>query len=175
MCFFGRNIYIFTLIIFFCYYYRHQKKKQRSVDNFHAIIYQKKYFAKLEFFIAGASHLDDLIYLFHFPKFPLFKETDPESSMIEKMTMMWSNFVVHGYDQILISFALVYFRINYRVPIKEPCELLDNVKWDPYTQKTQSYMDIGNKLVLNEKLLEKRYEQWRKLYPMSKYSAAKMG
>ncbi|GJQ73731.1 hypothetical protein Trydic_g14065 [Trypoxylus dichotomus] len=103
--------------------------------------------------ILGASHLDDLIYLFHFPKFPLFKESDPESSMIEKMTTIWFNFITHG------------------VPIKEPCELLDNVKWNPYTQTTQSYMDIGNKLVLNEKLLEERYENWRKLYPLSKYGA----
>ncbi|KRT81773.1 esterase [Oryctes borbonicus] len=134
--------------------------------NEHVFYYNFNYKGRYSFFYLpdsnntspyGASHLDDLIYLFYIPKFPLFKESGAESSMIEKMTTMWFNFVAHS------------------VPIKEPCELLDNVKWNPYTSTTQSYMDIGNKLVLNEKLLEKRYERWRKLYPLSKYGASNIG
>nr|QIK02109.1 carboxylesterase 9 [Holotrichia parallela] len=134
--------------------------------NEHVFYYNFNYKGRYSFFYLtdsnnttpyGASHIDDLIYLFNFPKFPLFKETDSEAFMVEKMTTLWSNFVIHG------------------VPIKEPCNLLDNVKWDPYTSKSQSYMDIGNKLLSHDKLLDERYEEWRKLYPLSKYETAKMG
>lgn len=61
------------------------------------------------------------------------------------------------------------------MPIKEPCEMLDNVKWDAYKAGTQFYMDIGNKLLLSEKLFDKRYERWRKLYPLNENETPSTG
>lgn len=46
---------------------------------------------------------------------------------------------------------------------------MDNVKWEPFTTKEQKYLDIGNKLVMSEKLYEKRYEVWEKLFPVDMY------
>ncbi|KAK5641616.1 hypothetical protein RI129_010163 [Pyrocoelia pectoralis] len=100
----------------------------------------------------GVAHLDDLIYLFHNSKqFTDYKEEDPETDTIEKMTTMWANFVKQG------------------KPIPEQSEKLDNVKWEPFTTKSKKYLDIGNKLILNENLNEKRYNEWEKLFPLSKY------
>ncbi|KAK4874274.1 hypothetical protein RN001_013634 [Aquatica leii] len=100
----------------------------------------------------GVAHLDDLIYLFHNSKrFTEYREDDPETDTIEKMTTLWTNFVRFG------------------KPIPEQSENLDNVKWEPFTIKSKKYLDIGNKLVLNENLNEKRYAEWEKLFPLSKY------
>lgn len=57
-----------------------------------------------------------------------------------------------------------------RNPIPEQTDKLDNVKWEPYTAKNQKYLDIGNKLVPSEKLFEKRYAEWEKLFPLSQYT-----
>lgn len=60
-----------------------------------------------------------------------------------------------------------FFLLDLRNPIPTPTEELDNVKWEPFTLKTQKYMDIGNKLVMHEKLHEQRYAEWEKLYPLN--------
>ncbi|KAF5277168.1 hypothetical protein FQR65_LT03874 [Abscondita terminalis] len=100
----------------------------------------------------GVAHGDDLIYLFpNTKRFASYKEDDPETDTIEKMTTMWTNFVRFGR------------------PIPEQSENLDNVKWEPFTTKSKKYLDIGNKLILNENLNEKRYSEWEKLFPLSKY------
>ncbi|KAF5306936.1 hypothetical protein FQA39_LY00166 [Lamprigera yunnana] len=100
----------------------------------------------------GVSHLDDLIYLFHnSKKFSDYKDDDPETDTIQKMTTMWSNFVKSG------------------KPVPDQTEQLDNVKWEPFTMKAKKYLEIGNKLVLNENLNEKRYGEWEKSFPLSKY------
>ncbi|XP_022916348.2 juvenile hormone esterase-like [Onthophagus taurus] len=105
----------------------------------------------------GASHQDDLLYLFSNSNFAQFKEGEVELSTIEKMTKLWANFAIHGN------------------PIHEPCEKLDNVKWEKFSTKNQKFMDIGNKLAMSENLHEKRYKEWEKLYPLSKYSNAQVG
>lgn len=104
----------------------------------------------------GAAHLDDLIYLFQSPNsFSDYKENDPETDTIDKMIKLWANFARTG------------------KPIPEQSEDLDNVKWEPFTTKTKKYLDIGNKLILNENLYEKRYSEWEKLFPLSKYQGGK--
>ncbi|CAH0564911.1 unnamed protein product [Brassicogethes aeneus] len=106
----------------------------------------------------GVVHNDDLMYLFFIEKlFPFFKDTTPnDAEMVFKMTKLWANFAKTGN------------------PIPEPHEKLDNVKWEPFNQKTQKYMDIANKLVLNEKLNEKRYAEWEKLFPLTHYTKNKV-
>jgi len=61
----------------------------------------------------------------------------------------------------------------FRTPIPTPNDRLDNVKWEPFTVKTQKYLDIGNKLTIQEKLYEKRYTEWDKLFPLEKYAKLK--
>ncbi|XP_017776429.1 PREDICTED: esterase E4-like [Nicrophorus vespilloides] len=105
----------------------------------------------------GVVHGDDLIYLFHNNKFTDFKENDPETTNLQKMVMIWGNFVTSG------------------KPIPTVTDILDNVKWEPYTTKNKKYMDIGNKMVMHENLNEKRYAEWAKLFPLNKHSAAHSG
>lgn len=61
------------------------------------------------------------------------------------------------------------FYLSCSNPIPETTDKLDNAKWEPFTLKSQKYLDIGNKLVVNENLYEKRYAEWDKLFPVSKY------
>ncbi|KAJ8983994.1 hypothetical protein NQ317_008699 [Molorchus minor] len=105
----------------------------------------------------GVVHHDDLIYLFYISKlFPLFKESSPtEVEMVGKLTTLYANFAKTG------------------KPIPTTTEKLDNAKWEPFTIKDQKYLDIGNKLVLGEKLYEKRYAEWEKLFPLSQYTKIK--
>lgn len=105
----------------------------------------------------GVVHHDDLIYLFYISKlFPLFKENSPkEVEMVNKLTILYANFAKYG------------------TPIPTPNDRLDNVKWEPFTTKTQKYLDIGNKLTVQEKLYEKRYAAWEKLFPLEKYPKMK--
>nr|UUB32780.1 carboxylesterase COED1 [Dendroctonus rhizophagus] len=105
----------------------------------------------------GVVHHDDLIYLFYISKlFPQFKENSPkEVEMVNKLTILYANFAKYG------------------TPIPTPNDRLDNVKWEPYNIKTQKYLDIGNKLTIQEKLNEKRYAEWEKLFPLEKYAKIK--
>lgn len=105
----------------------------------------------------GVVHHDDLIYLFYISKlFPLFKENSPkEVEMVNKLASLYANFAKYGN------------------PIPTPNDRLDNVKWEPFNTKTQKYLDIGNKLTMQEKLFEKRYAEWEKLFPLEKYAKIK--
>ncbi|XP_030763816.1 esterase E4-like [Sitophilus oryzae] len=105
----------------------------------------------------GVVHHDDLIYLFYISRlFPYFKDNSlKEVEMVNKFTSLYANFAKYGN------------------PIPTPNDRLDNVKWEPYNTKSQKYLDIGNKLTLQEKLYEKRYSEWEKLYPLEKYAKIK--
>ncbi|KAI7815372.1 esterase [Rhyzopertha dominica] len=114
----------------------------------------------------GVVHHDDLIYLFYISKlFPEFKQSDPESAAVEKLTAIWANFARTGYNRVLDDSFIS------RKPIPEQTDKLDNVKWEPFTLKSQKYLDFGNKLTINENLFEKRYAEWEKLFPISKYTS----
>ena len=119
-------------------------------------------------------HNDDLIYLFYIQKlFPLNKDTDPEVQTVNKLTSLWANFANAGLVSIHTCFSDDCLVFRSRNPTPETSDKLDNIKWEPYTSKDQKYLDIGNKLVLNEKLYEKRYAEWAKLFPLSQYTEKK--
>ncbi|XP_045476842.1 juvenile hormone esterase-like [Harmonia axyridis] len=104
----------------------------------------------------GVAHHDDLIYLFYVSaNFPKIGASDAESPTVEKMTSMWANFAKQG------------------KPIPDNNEKLDSAKWEPFNIKSQRYLDIGNKLTVAEKLFEKRYGEWDKLFPYSFYNKFK--
>ncbi|XP_023312047.1 venom carboxylesterase-6-like [Anoplophora glabripennis] len=101
----------------------------------------------------GVVHHDDLIYLFYISKlFPWFNATSPEVEMVEKLTTLYANFAKTGN------------------PTPTSTDKLDSVKWEPFTLKDQKYLDIGKKLIMNEKLYEERYAEWEKLYPLNQIS-----
>lgn len=56
-----------------------------------------------------------------------------------------------------------------RNPTPEDSKLLNHKKWEPYCKNFWKYMDIGEKLVMKEKLYEDRYKVWEKLFPLSDY------
>ncbi|KAJ8959087.1 hypothetical protein NQ318_022344 [Aromia moschata] len=107
----------------------------------------------------GVVHHDDLIYLFYIARiFPLFKENSPrEVEMVTKLTTLYANFAKTG------------------IPIPSPTEGLDNVNWEPFTLKDQKYLDIGNKLVLKERLYDDRMLLWITLVGLLAYSTAHCG
>ncbi|KAI4456238.1 carboxylesterase [Holotrichia oblita] len=102
----------------------------------------------------GPVHHDDLIYLFYISnRFPYFNSNDPEWQTVNKMVKMWTNFVKSG-----------------NPTPGQSDELLDNVRWVPYSQKLSNYLEIGNNLVMKEKLFEERYQEWEKLFPLDEYA-----
>ncbi|XP_065165660.1 esterase E4-like [Atheta coriaria] len=105
----------------------------------------------------GVVNGDDLMYLFHSTSFPDFKESDPETTMLQKMTALWANFVQSG------------------KPIPTVTDILDNTKWEPYTTKNKKYMEIGNKLVMRENLNEKRYSEWDQVFPPNRHTKVQSG
>lgn len=70
----------------------------------------------------------------------------------------------------IISVIVLGIYFFCRNPIPETNEQLDNIKWEPYNSKTQKYLNIGNKLVVQEKLYEKRYSEWERLFPLTQYT-----
>ncbi|XP_056638295.1 juvenile hormone esterase-like [Diorhabda sublineata] len=99
----------------------------------------------------GVVHHDDLIYLFYISKlFPKFKENSPkEVEMVEKLTLLYANFAKTGN------------------PTPESSTALNKIKWQPYTPQDRKYLDIGEKLVMKENLLENRFQEWDRLYPIN--------
>ncbi|KAJ3625229.1 hypothetical protein MTP99_018790 [Tenebrio molitor] len=92
----------------------------------------------------GVAHHDDLLYLYYISiAFPFFGPNSPESKMIEKMTSMWAQFAKTGNPTIA-----------------------GEVEWEPYSNDTKKYMEIGEKLTLKNNLSEERYALWRKLFPI---------
>ncbi|XP_018565472.1 esterase E4-like [Anoplophora glabripennis] len=104
--------------------------------------------------IYGVVHEDDFFYLIYVSS-PFIGSPPTEVQMVSKLTALYANFAKTGN------------------PIPAPSKQLDNVKWEPFTLKDQKYMDIGKKLLMQEKLYEKRYAVWEKLFPLDQYSKNK--
>ncbi|CAH1958118.1 unnamed protein product [Acanthoscelides obtectus] len=103
----------------------------------------------------GVVHHDDLIYLFYIQRlFPRFNATSPrpEIDMVQTLTTLHTNFAKTGNP----------------TPTRNPT--LDNVKWDTFNLDTQKYLDIGEKLVMKERMYEDRVKLWEDLYPLSMYN-----
>ncbi|XP_031354604.1 venom carboxylesterase-6-like isoform X2 [Photinus pyralis] len=101
----------------------------------------------------GVVHHDDLIYLFYISQlFPKFNVTDPEYTMVRKLTTMWTNFAITG-----------------NPTPHHHSEPLGNAHSIPYTPGKRKYMDIGNELSMKQNLYEERYSVWDKLFPLNAY------
>ncbi|KAF5306931.1 hypothetical protein FQA39_LY00161 [Lamprigera yunnana] len=100
----------------------------------------------------GTVHHDDLLYMVTMsPQFPIFNVTDPEYTMVRKLTSILANFAYTGN------------------PIPYQTNHLDNAHWTPFTRVNNKYMDIGEKLQMKENLNEERYSVWNELFPVSDY------
>ncbi|KAF5306941.1 hypothetical protein FQA39_LY00171 [Lamprigera yunnana] len=95
----------------------------------------------------GVVHHDDLIYIFYISRFPRFNVTDPDYSMVQKLTKLLLNFAATGN------------------PTSETSPELDGTLWKPITPKENVYMDIGKKLIMKEGLYQDRYSVWDELFP----------
>ncbi|XP_049816939.1 esterase E4-like [Aethina tumida] len=96
----------------------------------------------------GVVHHDDLIYTFYIsPLFPYFNITDPEYKMVKQLTTFFENFAKTGN------------------PTPQKSKVLDNITWQPFNDATEMFLDIGNSLMLKEKMFKKRYDFWEQLYP----------
>lgn len=56
----------------------------------------------------GAVHHDDLLYLFYVPLMipEMFKESDPENVIVERLTGLWANFATNGFAIKIFSLKL---------------------------------------------------------------------
>ncbi|XP_055859203.1 juvenile hormone esterase-like [Episyrphus balteatus] len=91
----------------------------------------------------GAFHYDDLQYLFYNPNMaPMFTTTDPENKIIDRLTGMWTKFAATGDPNI------------------------KNLNWKPLNLDKENYLDIGDELILREKLLLDRFDLWDRLFPV---------
>ena len=100
----------------------------------------------------GVVHHDDLIYLFYISaRFPKLNVTDPEYTMVKKLTTLLTNFAYTGNPTPHVD-------VN-----------LDRSQWIPFTSENNNYMDIGTTLEMKENLYQDRYAVWERLFPLSDY------
>ena len=116
-------------------------------------MYRKLYNVLL--FTAGVAHGDDLQYIFNMETnihnsttgFPLYKETDPQNVMVERLTGIWAHFAKTG------------------KPLPNDPEIYDNVTWERLTADRKSYLDIGKNLSLRSDFLGEAMRFWDSLFP----------
>lgn len=98
----------------------------------------------------GVAHHDDLLYLFYVSVVtPMFNQTDPENTIIEKYTRMWTNFADNG------------------DPNNSTDEYLEKVDWKPYSEICNEYLDIGDELLIKQNLHSERYKIWYNFFPLN--------
>ncbi|CAH0598148.1 unnamed protein product [Chrysodeixis includens] len=98
----------------------------------------------------GASHHDDLIYLFTlsymFPTIPL---SSKDSHVVDEMTAMWYNFARYGDP-------------NPRVDTPE----LWGLYWPAMKPQQRNYLRRGDQLTVHQNMFEDRFKVWDELYPI---------
>uniref|UniRef100_A0A2H1VCP9 SFRICE006383.2 n=1 Tax=Spodoptera frugiperda TaxID=7108 RepID=A0A2H1VCP9_SPOFR len=91
----------------------------------------------------GATHADDLGYLFYYD---IFEKTNPQDQiMVDRMITIWTNFAKYGN------------------PIPNKTDLLP-IKWEPTTKSSPKYVDINLDLTLGTTPFPERMEFWNKFY-----------
>ncbi|ALC45678.1 CG4757 [Drosophila busckii] len=98
----------------------------------------------------GAVHHDELLYLFHVKLLtPLFKPSDPEHLLIERMTRMWVQFASNGN------------------PHNSTDEYLRELSWPLHTASKPSYLQIDENLTSKSGHINaERYQIWDELFPL---------
>lgn len=97
----------------------------------------------------GSVHHDDLWYLLHNTYIsPIYKKTDPEDKTVERLTRIVSQFAKTGN------------------PNNQMDDYLKNVDWKPLDLKKENFLEIGEELVMNERLFLERFDIWKRLYPL---------
>ncbi|XP_011182807.1 juvenile hormone esterase [Zeugodacus cucurbitae] len=120
------------------YYYRFSFQGQRSHIYYPT---NKPY---------GVVHHDDLMYLFVEPSVSrMFTEDDREYQIVDKLTRMFTAFAYKG------------------DPNKQSDDKLRDIRWRAFSFKRQHYLDIGDEIVLREGLNTRRYEVWKRLFPLN--------
>ncbi|OWR42542.1 antennal esterase CXE5 [Danaus plexippus plexippus] len=97
----------------------------------------------------GASHHDDLIYLFTLSyRFPSITD-GPDGDAVDRLTAIWYNFARYGDP-------------NPRDDTPE----LQGLNWPAMTPQKRTYLDFGKQLAIKENMKEERIPIWEELYPM---------
>lgn len=93
-------------------------------------------------------HSDDVIYILkHW--FPLINATDPEAHHLEQVLDMWVSFAITGSP-------------NNKLPSSH----VNDLNWTTYEKAKENYLDIGDELVMKDRLYLERYQVWESIFPM---------
>ncbi|GBP64397.1 Esterase FE4 [Eumeta japonica] len=100
----------------------------------------------------GATHHDELIYLFYIPAdFPLIDLDSPDSDMVDKMTTMWTNFVIGGDPN----------SAGNQPALKGLC-------WPKLEPKTRKYLLINQRdFEVGSHMDEDRFAIWERLFSLN--------
>lgn len=97
----------------------------------------------------GAEHSDDFIYLLCRNRTaPIFTKADPEASIVESMTRLWMNFVIHG------------------DPNDGNDPYINNITWTPLNDQNRHYLNINTSLLIESDMFKDRYALWDELFPV---------
>ncbi|XP_055620172.1 juvenile hormone esterase-like [Toxorhynchites rutilus septentrionalis] len=95
----------------------------------------------------GVVHHDDLLYLLVIPHIsPIFNATDPESTMVEKLTGMWTAFAKHGDPN--------------------EADIVPKPNWVPVKPNEDNFLEIGEQFTMREGLFTERFSFWDMLFPL---------
>lgn len=93
----------------------------------------------------GVHHADDMQYIMSDYISPLYRESDPESFMVERMTRIYEQFAWSGN------------------PNNATDEFLSGMHWPKHDASTEFYMDIGTDFIEKHGLNLERYSVWDQL------------
>lgn len=94
----------------------------------------------------GVHHVDDLQYVFYFPRMsPMYRRSDSQSVMVERLTRIWEQFAWTGN------------------PNNPTDEYLSDMNWPKHDEANEYYLDIGTHLIEKNGLFLERYMVWDQL------------
>ncbi|XP_055917775.1 venom carboxylesterase-6-like [Eupeodes corollae] len=97
----------------------------------------------------GSVHHDDLWYLLHNSFIsPIYSKIDPEDKTVERLTRIVAQFATTGN------------------PNNPKDDYLKNMNWKPLDLKKENFLEIGDELVMKERLFLERFDIWKRLFPL---------
>lgn len=114
-------------------------------------------------------HHDELWYLFYVPlATPMFSPADPENNTVERLTRIWQEFALKGYEffsKLMKKIKILDF--NFRDPNSQADQYLKNIHWPTYDLSKKQYLEIGNDLKIKSNgIYPERMELWDRLFPV---------